>query len=313
MKNPIALLVFSLILASCGGGSTGTPSVTVSSPSSNTLKIGEVTNFTASFNDASGAAVSKTFTWTSSAPNIAEVDSSSGKVTTKRLGKVTISASADGQNGSSAEQTTYGLEVVGGTYDFGVIGLPVSLNALIRFRSISKDAIAPLTDVTVEITGPSAWNAGKKFTSGVFKFGTAGFSTWTPAAFQSAVVSGAYQASTTINGVTYTSSFTVNATQLQERVANITQTGTATANSVGASWTAASGAANYRFNIGDTNGFKNDTFTASTTATASGLTLNTAIQNSIYVGAMNFKFDAGLSVVAPAQFNLSYAAKVITF
>jgi Bacterial Ig-like domain (group 2) len=312
MKNPIALLVLSLILASCGGGSNGTPSVSVSSPSSNALKIGEVTNFTATFKDAAGAAVSKTFTWTSSAPNIAEVDSS-GKVTTKRLGKVTISASADGVNGASAEQTTYGLEVVGGTYDFGVIGLPVSLNSLIRFRSISKDAIAPLTDITVEITGPSAWNAGKKFTSGIFKFGTGGFSTWTPAAFQSAVVSGTYQASTSINGLTYTSSFTVDATQLQERVTNITQTGTATANSVGASWTAASGAANYRFNIGDTNGFKNDTFTASTTATASGLTLNTAIQNSIYVGAMNFKFDAGLSVVAPAQFNLSYATKVVTF
>jgi hypothetical protein len=312
MKNPIALLVLSLILASCGGGSTGTPSVTVAGPSSNFLKIGEVTNFTAAFKDASGADVSKSFTWTSSAPNIAEVDSS-GKVTTKRLGKVTISASADGQNGSSAEQTTYGLEVVGGTYDFGVIGLPVSLNALIRFRSISKDDIAPLTDVIVEITGPSAWNAGKKFTSGVYKFGTGGFSAWTPVAFQTAVISGTYQASTTINGVKYTSSFTVDATQVQERVTNIAQTGVTTANGVSASWTAATGATNYRFNIGDKDGFKNDTFTASTTATASGLTLNTAIQNSIYVGAMNFKFDAGLNVVAPAQFNLSYAAKVITF
>jgi Bacterial Ig-like domain (group 2) len=312
MKNPIALLVLSLTLAACGG-SSGSPSVTVTGPSSNLLKIGEVTNFTASFKDAAGATVTKSFTWTSSTPNIAEVDSSSGKVTTKRLGKVTISASADGQNGSSAEQTTYGLEVVGGTYDFGVIGLPVSLNALIRFRAISKDDIAPLTDVIVEITGPSAWNAGKKFTSGVFKFGTGGFSTWTPTVVQSAVVSGTYQASTTINGVTYTSSFTVDATQLQERVTNIAQTGTATASSVSASWAAATGAANYRFNIGDTNGFKNDTFTTSTTATASGLTLNTTIQNSIYVGAMNFKFDAGLNVVAPAQFNLSYASKAITF
>jgi Bacterial Ig-like domain (group 2) len=312
MKNPIALLVLSLILASCGGGGTGTSSVTVAGPSSNFLEIGQVSTFTATFKDAGGAAVSKSFTWTSSAPNIAEVDSS-GKVTTKRLGKVTISASTDGQNGSSAEQTTYGLEVVGGTYDFGVIGLPVSLNTLIRFRSISKDAIAPLTDVIVEITGPIAWNGGKKFTSGVFKFGTGGFSTWTPTVVQSPVVNGTYRASTTINGVTYTSSFTVDSTQLQSRVTNIAQTGMATANSVSASWTAASGAANYRFNIGDTNGFKNDTFTASTTATASGLTLNTAIQNSIYVGAMNFKFDAGLNVVAPTQFNLSYAAKVVTF
>jgi Bacterial Ig-like domain (group 2) len=313
MKNPIALLVLSLILASCGGGSTGAPSVSVSGPSSNFLKIGEVTNFTASFKDAAGAAVSKTFTWTSSAPNIAEVDSSSGKVTTKRLGKVTISANADGVNSSSAEQTTYGLEVVGGTYDFGVIGLPVSLNTLIRFRSASADAIAPGTDVTVVITGPSTWNAGKSFSSGPWKFGTGGFSGWSPTVIQSAVVSGTYQASTTINGVTYTSSFTVDAMQLQARVTNIAQTGTATANSVSASWTAATGAAHYRFNVGDTNGFKNDTFTTSTTATASGLTLNTAIQNSIYIGAMNFKFDAGLNVVAPAQFNMSYAAKAITF
>jgi hypothetical protein len=312
MKKLVAILVLSLTLAACGG-STGTPNITVTSPSSNLLKIGEATNFTASFKDASGTAVTKSFTWTSSAPNIAEVDSSSGKVTTKRLGKVTISASADGQNGSSAEQTTYGLEVVGGTYEFGVIGLPVSLNTLIRFRSASADAIAPGTDVTVVITGPSSWNAGKSFSSGPWKFGTGGFSGWSPTVIQSAVVSGAYQASTTVNGATYTSSFTVDAAQLQERVTNIAQTGTATAGSVSASWTAATGAANYRFNIGDVSGFKKDSFTTATTATVSGLTLNTTIQNSIYVGAMNFKFDAGLNVVAPTQFNLSYAAKVITF
>jgi Bacterial Ig-like domain (group 2) len=311
MKNLVTLLVLSLALAACGG-SSGSPSITVSGPNSNLLKIGETTTFTASYKDASGADVAKTFTWTSSAPNIAEVDSS-GKVTSKRLGKVTISANADGTNGSSAMQTTYGLEVVGGTYDFGVIGLPVSLDALIRFRSPTVDAIAPLTAITVAINGPSTWNGGKTFTTGVFKFGTGGFSSWTPTDINKAVVSGTYQASTTINGVTYTSSFTVDATQLQERVTNIAQTGAATANSVGASWTAATGAIYYRFDVGDKDGFKVDTYTASTNATQSGLTLNTGIQNSIYVGAMNFKFDAGLNVVAPAQFNLSYAAKVVTF
>jgi hypothetical protein len=315
MKNIITLLVISLTLAACGGGSTGTPSVTVTGPNSNLLKIGEASNFTATFKDAAGAAVSKTFSWTSSAPNIAEVDSS-GKVTTKRLGKVTISASADGVNGSSAVQQAYGLEVVGGTSDDGAYGGPIALAALIRFRSPTVNAIAPNTPFTLTFSGPAAWNGGVAVSAGPFGMGTGGVSfQWQP--LQSKPVqSGAYQVSTTINGSTYTSNFTVDATQLQARVTNITQPSAATASSVSASWTAAAGATFYQMYISDGKGFIKDTTTTTTAnATISGLNLTTdnSILYDIFVLATNFKFDGGLDTLAPAQFNASYFNKRITF
>ena len=313
MKN-LVLLIFSLSLAACGGGPSGSPSITVNGPSTNLLKIGESTTFTASFKDAGGAAAAKTFTWTSSAPNIAEVDSS-GKVTTKRLGKVTISASADGTNGSSALQTTYGLEVVGGTYDFSAYSeLPASLQTLIRFRTSTAAPIAANTAFTVSISGPTAWNGGLAVNSGPWNMGTGGVSIPPPVlAFPKAVVSGTYQASTTINGVKYTSSFVVDAAQVQAKVGSITQTGSATSSDVAASWTAGAGATAYQMLVGDSTGFKKSAYTTDTNAALSGMSLVTTNQNFIFVGAINFKFDAGLDVVAPAQFNIGFNFKQITF
>ena len=314
MKKLVALLVLSLTLAACGGGGTGTPSVTVTGPSSNLLKIGEAVTFTASFKDASGASVAKNFAWTSSAPSIAEVDSS-GKVTSKRLGKVTITASGDGLNGSSALQTTYGLEVVGGTYDFSAYsGKPASLETLIRFRTSTAAPIAANTAFTVSITGPDAWNGGVAVNSGPWSMGTGGVSIPPQVlAFPKAVVSGAYRASTTVNGATYTSSFTVNATQVQAKVDSITQTGTATSSDVAASWSAGTGATAYQMLVGDVTGFKKIVYTAETNAALTGMGLDTSKQNFIFVGAMNFKHDAGLDVVAPAQFNVGFNFKQITF
>jgi hypothetical protein len=314
MKNFITLLVLSLILVSCGGGSTGSPSVTVTGPSSNLLKIGEVTNFTATFKDASGASIVKKFTWTSSAPNIAEVDQS-GKVTVKRLGKVTISAGADGTNGSSAIQQTYGLEVIGGTYDFSAYsGQPASLQTLIRFRTSTAAPIAANTAFTVSISGPTAWNGGVAVNSGPWSMGTGGVSIPPQSlAFPKAVVSGTYQASTTINGVTYSSSFVVDAAQVQAKVSSITQTGSATSSDVAASWTAGAGATSYQMLVGDSAGFKKSVYTTETNAALNGMSLVTANQNFIFVGAMNFKFDAGLDVVAPAQFNVGFNFKQIIF
>jgi hypothetical protein len=314
MKKRVALLVLSLTLAACGG-STGTPSITVSGPSSNLLKIGEATNFAADFKDAAGADVAKSFTWTSSAPNIAEVDSS-GKVTSKRLGKVTISASSDGVNGSSAVQTTYGLEVVGGTMDGGAFAKPVSLAALFRFRVGSVNPIAANTKFEMGFTGPADWNGGVAVVSKGWAMGTGGVSYWTQPLLDKPVQSGAYQVSTTINGVTYTSGFTVDATQLQARVTNITQQGAATASSVSASWTAAAGATYYQMLVSSASGFLTPTATTTgTNATVSGFTLitNPVTAYDIFVLATNFKFDGGLDTLAPVQFNASYFNKGITF
>ena len=310
MKTPLVMLALSLAFTACGGP-TGSPNVTVTGPSSNLLKMGEPTTFTAIFKDAGGANQSKTFTWISSNPTVAEVDAT-GKVTGKRLGKATITASADGVSGSSDVQT-FGLEVVGGTHDFGAYdGKPPRLSVLIRFRSPSTDAIPANTPFTVAISGPNAWNAGATVNSGPFNMGVGGVSTSDTPAYSKDVVSGAYQASTTIAGVTYTSSFTVDATQLQARVPSISQT-SATASAVNASWTAASGAAQYRMYVGDPSGFKGNTFTTATNAALTGLSLDTGQQNFVFVAAMNFKVDAGLDAVAPAQFNVAFGTKAITF
>ena len=134
-----------------------------------------------------------------------------------------------------------------------------------------------------------------------------------PLAFPKAVVSGTYQASTTINGVKYTSSFVVDAAQVQAKVGSITQTGSATSSDVAASWTAGAGATSYQMLIGDSTGFKKSAYTTDTNAALSGMSLVTTNQNFIFVGAMNFKFDAGLDVVAPAQFNIGFNFKQITF
>jgi Bacterial Ig-like domain (group 2) len=318
MKNPIALLVLSLTLAACGGGSSGSPSVTVTGPSSNFLKIGEVTNFTATFKEAAGAAVSKTFTWTSSAPNIAEVDSSTGKVTTKRLGKVMVSASSDGVTGSSAVQQTYGLEVIGGTAEIGALGLPTTLATLFRFRVGSVNPITANTAFDLTFTGPADWNGGVAAVSKGWKMGAGGVSFWTQPAQKSTLKAGTYQASTTINGVTYTSSFTVDPTQLQARVTSITQTNITQAggfaSGVSASWTAAAGAAYYQMLISNATSFVGTSSgSTNTNATIIGLSLDITKPHSIYVIGTNFNYAGGLDTPAPAQFNASYENIPVTF
>jgi Bacterial Ig-like domain (group 2) len=316
MKKMLALLVLSLTFAACGG-SPGTPNISVTGPSSNLLKIGEDTTFTATFKEASGASVAKSFTWTSSAPNIAEVDQT-GKVTTKRLGKVTISASADGANGSSAVLQTYGLEVVGGTAEIGALGLPTTLATLFRFRVGSANPIAANTTFDLTFTGPADWNGGVAAVSKGWKMGAGGVSFWTQPAQKSPVKAGAYQASTTINGVTYTSSFTVDPAQLQARVTNITQTNITQAagfaSRVSASWTAAAGAAYYQMLISNATGFVGTSSgSTNTNATINGLNLDTSKPHSIYVIGTNFNYAGGLDTPAPAQFNASYENIPVTF
>ncbi len=314
----LAALTVSLTLVACGG--TPSPStVTVTGPTTNGLKIGEATAFTASFKDGSGTAVTgKTFTWTSSASDITDVDAS-GNVTAKRFGTVTITATADGISGASATQKTYGLEVVGGTSDTTtfISGGRLGLAVLFRLRGLNASDIPAATPFTVSYSGPSVWNGGASVSRGIWQTGTGGVSFWDEPAPTKTVVSGTYQASTslTIAGVTtaYTTSFIVDATQTQPRATAIAQT-SATATDVTASWTAASGARYYRMYVVDTSGTQTkNAFTSSSNAALTGLSLNKSLTNYVIVGAMNFNYTAGLDVVAPAQFNIGYDFKQLSF
>jgi uncharacterized protein YjdB len=109
-------LIFAALLSAC---STPTPdppkvsSITVTGPSTNSLKLNEAVDFSAIAKDSSGNAITGK---TSSDEKIATVDSS-GKVTGKHFGTVKITASVDSITGSSATQTTYGFEARG----FGMV------------------------------------------------------------------------------------------------------------------------------------------------------------------------------------------------
>ena len=317
VKHGLAAFALTLTLAACGSNPS---TVTVTGPTSSGLKIGEATALSASFKDGSGAVVTgETFTWTSSAPGIAAVDQS-GNVTAKRFGTVTISATAtDGISGSSALLTTYGLEVVGGTSDTTtfISGGRLGLAVLFRLRGLNQSDIPASTPFTIVYSGPNAWNGGATISRGVWQTGAGGVSYWDEPAASKTVISGVYQASTslTVAGVTtnYTTSFSVDATQTQARAGSIAPT-SATVTDVSATWTAASGASYYRMYVADTSSTATKSaFTSSTGATLTGLGLKNNLANYVIVGAMNFNFTAGLDAVAPAQFNIGYDFKQLSF
>ena len=98
-----ATLIGGLALSACDGTTDPPPvaSVVVTPGATTLLSLGETVQLTASARDASGNAVSgKSFTWTSSDQAIATV-SGTGLVTAVTNGSVTITATADGFNGTA--------------------------------------------------------------------------------------------------------------------------------------------------------------------------------------------------------------------
>ncbi|MFN8668707.1 MAG: Ig-like domain-containing protein [Gemmatimonadaceae bacterium] len=104
----------SVIVASSEGARTSVPitvvPVTVArvtvSPASRSLEVTKALQLTASITDIRGRAIpGKVATWTSSNPNVATV-SSTGRVQTVALGTATITATCDGQSGTSVITVT---------------------------------------------------------------------------------------------------------------------------------------------------------------------------------------------------------------
>lgn len=298
------------VLVACTPAAPKVDKVEVSGPSNNALKIGEATQFTAIAREASGAEVkNKTFTWTSSDDNIASV-AADGKVTAKRFGKVTISAAVDGKTGASSEQTTYGLEVVGGTFNRPFITPsptidPVSVGGFFRFRK--ADGSGPTSNVNFTLAGPSGWNGGNTAALDNFGSGTP-FYGWFGS--DPRAISGSYTLSATIDGVSYSSTFTVDAADVLPVVTNITPSGASTSG-VSGTWTAAAGATIYRAIIQDIatgNELGTRVWTAATSATVTGATLAAATQYRLVINA--FPLDPrdntlGTTGTLPAKFNYS--------
>jgi hypothetical protein len=301
-------LILVAVLSACPAATPDPPkasSITVAGPTSNTLKLNEATTFTAIAKDSSGAVITgKTLVWTSSDEKIATVDSS-GKVTAKHFGTVKITASVDSITGSSATQTTYGLEVRGGTTR-GVEGPAV----ILRFRK--ADGSKPPSGTIVTLTGPTDWNSNTPLK--VTRFG-GGNTDW----FQSnwfvdglTNLNGTYQASVPVGGQTFTSSFTVDTTQ-KLTVPSVPIASNISANSVTVTWSGVTGVAAYSVDIWnktDGQGVSNSArLVIGTTVTIENIALVVGKTYYVQYHGLNTNPDSSISLETPLpdQFNTTFA------
>lgn len=155
-----------VMLEACGGGDGNSggvtpppPPPTVSSvevtPVSATVLAPATQQLTAIAKDASGNTLTRTFTWTSSAPSVASV-SATGLVTGVSAGTASITASVDGRQGSASitviqdpngpvlSQTTVGPS--GGAIGTPEIGLTIPSGALSTATTITllRDTVHPI-------------------------------------------------------------------------------------------------------------------------------------------------------------------------
>jgi hypothetical protein len=291
-------------------------SVTVTAPAGNALKIGEAAQFTAAAKDSSGAALTRTFTWASSDPAVASVDAN-GSVTAKKFGTVNITATADTATGFSPIQKTYGLEATGGTYNRPYITPsadfdPISVAFFFRFRK--ADGSGPTATFNITLTGPSGWNKDAPVVLNDWGFGTPYYA-WGNT--DAKAVTGSYTLSSTIDGVTYSAAFAVDASDVLP--ATTVTPSAASATGATGTWTAVTGAAMYRIAIQDAttgNELNQRVYTTALTAAITGASMNTANPYRLVVNAYSFDsrdFLVGTSAPLPAKFNMSRNRANITF
>jgi Bacterial Ig-like domain (group 2) len=283
-------------------------SVTVTAPSSNTLKINEAVQFSAVAKDDSNTVMTgKTFTWLSSDPNVASVEVD-GKVTAKRFGAVKISASVEGKSGDSASQTTYGLEAIGGTRtSFGSTFVDTAF--LARFRKSGT----PLTGaVPSTLKGPTGWNADKPLEMNYFNLydGFVQGGWW----FGIPVKTGTYTLEMTAGGEKFSSSFEIDASKTLASPTSLALSNVSTT-SVTGTWAAVPEASSYMFEVWNStdnkNAFNKWPQTRTTTATVTGTALDPAKTYYAQVHSFTVSDFGGTNASSftgtlPNQFNVGY-------
>lgn len=157
-------------------------------------------------------------TFTSSDPNIVTV-SADGTLTVKHLNVKPVTLTAT-ENGKSATLNidTYGLDVAGGTYLNSHNSSAPGYVFILAYRDANGD---PLKDQAVfNIQGPAAFNYGVPIVRPMEKGTTVQSYSWkiNPSV---PVMTGKYMASGVVAGVMYSKTFTIDATQVQERPSDI--------------------------------------------------------------------------------------------
>ena len=133
----------SATLAACGGATTGptvpaVASVEVTPAADTILALGQTQQLSAVAKDAAGDPIpGKTFTWRSSAPGIASVDTASGLVTGVANGAASIAATVDGKSGQATVAVVQQVATVTVSPDTGLLG---AIGATRQFVAAAKDA-----------------------------------------------------------------------------------------------------------------------------------------------------------------------------
>lgn len=229
MKKTMLILPLTAALLAACQGATPVP-VTLNTLTlggvSSTLQISAPAKLAVSATGSDGNPYTGTATFTSSDPSVIAV-AADGTLTVRHLSvaPVVLTVSEAGKTASTTV-TTYGLDVVGGTYRYtgGANNAP-GYNFLLALRN--ADGTAVKTDTTVTVQGPSTFNGGAVLTFLSNNNTVDRYAVYRDSAVPS--VSGTYTATANVAGVVYNKTFTIDATQVQPFASglslNITRTG----------------------------------------------------------------------------------------
>ena len=299
LGNIAFALVFAL--SACGGTTPTANHVTITGAD---IKFGDpAAPFTALVQDSSNITVmGKTFTWNSSNTDVATVDTN-GLVTPKHVGTFKISATSDGIIGESSSFRIYGLDVIGGVARYS--DTPNLYFGL--YYRILLPGTATTPDGAISITGPATFNTGTAlpvaFTGTIAQSGTS----TVPNAL---VIGGTYQASTTVNGQSYSRSFSINTNDKLEFPTGINLSAVA-ASSITVSWVTVVNAERYLAGV-NPSGLGGNKLVLKTQALTTALNgtpaLDTTKTYKAFVQASNLNTD-----LLPTQFNSALQYVPVTF
>lgn len=212
-KNLLILSVTAALISACG--STPPTPVTLDTLTlggvGSTLLISSNAKLTVNATGTDGQPFAGTPTFTSSAPSAIAV-AGDGSLTVRHLSvaPVTLTATENGKT-ATVNVTTYGLDVVGGTYLTRSNAKAPGYQFLLAVRDASGNPL--MADTSITIQGPVGFNGGAAITRTGGKGATP--SSYTVVSNDAVpVVSGSYTASTTVAGTVFSRTFSIDATQV---------------------------------------------------------------------------------------------------